>query len=152
VNDVDQADPREIQTLQMYLNEYGQQIEILTQQLSMIEQQRLEAAAGIETLKAVQENPDGVVLLPVGGGAFLRVKVLDTGHALVNIGADVSVERAAASAVAYLEDRVTELEALGKKVAGSVEQLQGQATEISRRLEAAYRGARQAAQAGQGGS
>ncbi|WP_394804642.1 prefoldin subunit alpha [Methanoculleus nereidis] len=151
MNDVDQADPREIQTLQMYLNEYGQQIELLTQQLSMIEQQRLESAAAIETLRAIQENEDSPVLLPIGGGALLRVKVLDAGHVLVNIGADVSVERASADAVEYLEDRITELEAVAKKVAGSVEQLQGQATEISRRLEAAYRGARQA-QAGQGGS
>jgi prefoldin alpha subunit len=126
----------------MYLNEYGQQIEILTQQLGMIEQQRLEAAAAIETLQALQESEDGIVLLPVGGGALLRVKVLDAGHALVNIGADVSVERATADAVEYLQDRITELEALGKKVAGSVEQLQGQATEISRRLEAAYRAPR----------
>jgi prefoldin alpha subunit len=135
----------------MYLNEYGQQIELMTQQLSMIEQQRLEGTAAIETLRALQENADGAVLLPIGGGAYLRVKVLDAGHVLVNIGADVSVERATADAVGYLEDRITELEALAKKVAGSVEQLQGQATEISRRLEAAYRGARQA-QAGQGGS
>ncbi|WP_292364717.1 prefoldin subunit alpha [Methanoculleus sp.] len=148
---MNQADPREIQTLQMYLNEYGQQIELLTQQLSMIEQQRLEGTAAIETLRAIQENADGAVLLPIGGGAYLRVKVLDAGHVLVNIGADVSVERASADAVEYLEDRITELEAVAKKVAGSVEQLQGQATEISRRLEAAYRGARQA-QAGQGGS
>ncbi len=135
----------------MYLNEYGQQIELLTQQLSMIEQQRLESAAAIETLRAIEENKDGAVLLPIGGGAFLRVKVLDAGHVLVNIGADVSVERASADAMEYLQDRITELEAVEKKVAGSVEQLQGQATEISRRLEAAYRGARQA-QAGQGGS
>nr|WP_292517419.1 prefoldin subunit alpha [Methanoculleus sp.] len=148
---MDQADPREIQTLQMYLNEYGQQIEILTQQLSMIEQQRLEAAAAIETLRALQENGDSTVLLPIGGGALLRVKVLDAGHVLVNVGADISVERATTDAVEYLGDRITELEALGKKVAGSVEQLQGQAGEISRRLEAAYRGARQAP-AGQSGS
>lgn len=151
MNNVNQADPREIQTLQMYLNEYGQQIELMTQQLGMIEQQRFEGTAAIETLHAIGENADGTVLLPIGGGAFLRVKVLDAGHALVNIGADVSVERATADAVEYLGDRITELEALAKKVAGSIEQLQGQATEISRRLEAAYRGARQA-QAGQGGS
>jgi prefoldin alpha subunit len=76
--------------------------------------------------------------------------VLDAGHVIVNIGADVSVERASADAIEYLGDRITELEAVGKKVAGSVEQLQGQATEISRRIEAAYRGIRQG-EAGQGG-
>lgn len=132
----------------MYLNEYGQQAEILTQQLGMIEQQRLESAAAIESIQALQESDDGIVLLPIGGGALLRVKVLDHGHVLVNLGADVSVEQASADAVEYLEDRMTELEALGKKVAGSIEQLQGQTTQISRRLEAAYQVARQA-QAGQ---
>jgi prefoldin alpha subunit len=151
VNNVEQVDPREIQTLQIYLNEYGQQIEILTQQLAMIEQQRLESAAAIESIQALQESEDGIVLLPIGGGALLRVKVLDAGHVLVNLGAGVSVERASADAVEYLQDRITELEALGKKVAGSIEQLQGQATQISRRLEAAYQGARQS-RAGQSGS
>ncbi len=29
---VDSVDPREVQTLQMYLNEYGQQMEVLSQQ------------------------------------------------------------------------------------------------------------------------
>lgn len=149
MNDVEQADPREIQTLQMYLNEYGQQIDILTQQLGMIEQQRLESAAAIESIQAIQENEDGVVLLPIGGGAFLRAKVLDHGHVLLNIGADVSVEQASAGAAEYLEDRITELEALGKKIAGSIEQLQGQATQISRRLEAAYQGTARQSQAGQ---
>ena len=151
MSDVEKVDPREIQTLQVYLNEYAQQIEILTEQLSMIEQQRIEAAAAIETLRAIQENEGATVLLPVGGGALLRVKVLDTGHAIVNIGADVSVERSTEDAANYLEGRITELEALGKKVAGSLEQLQARATEISGRLEAAYGAARQA-QAGQGGS
>ncbi|NLM30330.1 MAG: prefoldin subunit alpha [Methanomicrobiales archaeon] len=145
---MEQVDPREIQTLQMYLNEYGQQIEIMTQQLGMIEQQRLETTAAIESIRALQENEDGVALLPIGGGVYLRAKVLDAGHFLVNIGADVSVERASADAVEYLEDRITELDALGKKVAGSIEQLQGQTTQISRRLESAYQMARQA-QAGQ---
>ncbi|HQP71547.1 MAG TPA: prefoldin subunit alpha, partial [Methanoculleus sp.] len=67
---MEQVDPREIQTLQVYLNEYAQQIEILTEQLSMIEQQRIEAAAAIETLRAIQENEDATVLLPAGGGAL----------------------------------------------------------------------------------
>jgi prefoldin alpha subunit len=151
VNNVDQIDPREIQTLQMYLNEYRQQIEILTQQLGMIEQQRLESTAAIESLQAIQEDEEGIVLLPIGGGAFLRVKVLDAGHVLLNLGADVSVERATAEAIEYLQDRTIELEALGKKVAESIGKLQEQAAGISRRLEMIYQVVRQA-QAGQGGS
>lgn len=150
MNSVDQVDPREIQTLQLYLNEYGQQMEVMSQQLGMIEQQRLESAAAIESIKAIAESEDGVVLLPIGGGAVVRAKVLNPEHVLVNIGADVVVERTTSDAVEYLQDRATELEALGKKVADSIEQLRGQINQISHRLEAAYRQAQQA-QAGQGG-
>ncbi len=148
---MEQVDPREIQMLRMYLSEYGQQMEILSGQLNMIEQQRLESAAAVESIRALEQSEDRIVLLPIGGGAVVRAQVLDPGHVMVNIGADVIVERTGADAVEYLQDRITELEALGKQVSGSIEQLRGQVNEISRRLEAAYRQA-QAAQAGQGGS
>lgn len=148
VNNVEQVDPREIQTLQMYLNEYGQQMDIFAQQLNLIEQQRMESLAAIESLQALQERGDDTVLLPIGGGAVVRAKVVDPGHVLVNIGADIVVERTNPDAVDFLKDRITELEALGKKMVDSLEQLRAQATEVNRRLEAAY----QKAQAAPGGS
>jgi len=148
VNNVEQVDPREIQTLQMYLNEYGQQMDIFAQQLNLIEQQRMESLAAIESLQALQERGDDTVLLPIGGGAVVRAKVVDPGHVLVNIGADIVGERTNPDAVDFLKDRITELEALGKKMAESLEQLRAQATEVNRRLEAAY----QKAQAAPGGS
>jgi prefoldin alpha subunit len=144
VNNVDQVDPREVQMLQMYLNEYGQQMEILSQQLNLIEQQRLESLAAVETIQMLEESGDGEVLLPIGGGAVVRAKVLD-------IGADVVVEHTSSDAVEYLQDRNTELDALGKKVAGSIEQVRGQVNEISRRLEAVYRQRGQPPRPGQGG-
>ncbi|WP_128693045.1 prefoldin subunit alpha [Methanoculleus taiwanensis] len=148
---MDSVDPREVQTLQMYLNEYGQQMEVLAQQLNLIEQQRLESLAAVESIQALGQSDDGAVLLPIGGGAVVRAKVLDPEHVMVNIGSDVVVERTHADAVEYLQDRITELEALGKKVAGSLEQLRGQVNEISRRLEAVYRQRGQPPQPGQGG-
>jgi prefoldin alpha subunit len=151
VNNVDQVDPREVQMLQMYLNEYGQQMEILSQQLNLIEQQRLESLAAVETIQMLEESGDGEVLLPIGGGAVVRAKVLDPGHVMVNIGADVVVEHTSSDAVEYLQDRNTELDALGKKVAGSIEQVRGQVNEISRRLEAVYRQRGQPPRPGQGG-
>jgi prefoldin alpha subunit len=148
VNNVNQVDPREIQTLQMYLNEYGQQMEIFAQQLNLIEQQRMESMAAIESLQALEQRGDDTVLMPIGGGAVVRAKVVDPGHVLVNIGADIVVERTNPDAVDFLKDRITELEALGRKMTESLEQLRAQATEVNRRLEAAY----QKAQATPGGS
>ena len=135
VNEVE----REVQVLQHYLNEYGQQIEMLSQQLQMIESGRAEAAAAVETLAALVASPEGTVLLPVGGGASLRVKVLDADRVLLNLGAEVVIERQNSEAREFLEDRMTEMEASSKRLAETLGKLQGQANEVAQRLDQIYR-------------
>lgn len=139
VNEVE----REVQVLQHYLNEYGQQMEMLSQQLQMIENGRAEAAAAIETLTTLTASEDGTVLLPVGAGASLRVKVLEPDRVLLSIGANVIVERQNAEAKSFLEDRMLEMEASGKRVAETLGKIQGQANEVARRLDQIYRAVQQ---------
>ena len=139
VNEVE----REVQVLQHYLNEYGQQMEVLSQQLQMIENGRAEASAAVETLTALAASEDGTVLLPVGGGASLRVKVLEPDRVLLSIGANVIVERQNAEARSFLEDRMLEMEASGKRLAETLGKIQGQANEVARRLDQIYRAVQQ---------
>ena len=139
VNEVE----REVQVLQHYLNEYGQQMEMLSQQLQMIENGRAEAAAAVETLTALAASEDGTVLLPVGGGASLRVKVLEPDRVLLSIGANVIVERQNAEARSFLEDRMLEMEASAKRLAETLGKIQGQANEVARRLDQIYRAVQQ---------
>jgi len=117
VNNVDRVDPREIQSLQRYLNEYRQQAEIFTQQLSLLEEGRMEAIAAIEALE---------------------------GAAALNIGAEVIVERSNTAAQDYLKDRITEMEASAKKVAETLDRLHGQMNDIARRIEMGYQQAQMA--------
>jgi prefoldin alpha subunit len=135
---VAQADPRELQALQFYLNEYGQQAEIFTRQLELIEQRRIEALAAIESIKSLNGEKEPVVLVPLGGGATVRAKVEHPEKVLVNIGADTILQRTHEEAVTFLQDRITEMEAMEKKVAGTIDQLRGQINEIAQRIEAAY--------------
>ncbi len=144
VSNVEQPSIQEIEVLRQYLAEYGQQIELLEAQLGMIEQRRLESLAAADTLSALLENPGEPVLLQVGGGASLRVQVTDPDRILLNIGSDVILGRTNAEAVEYLRDRVKEMEVLEQRIAGSLDQLQKQANEITRRIESAYRNAQQA--------
>jgi prefoldin alpha subunit len=139
VNEVE----REVQVLQHYLNEYGQQMEVLSQQLQMIENGRAEAAAAIETLTALAASEDGTVLLPVGGGASLRVKVLEPDRVLLSIGANVIVERQNAEAQSFLQDRMLEMEASAKRLAETLGKIQGQANEVAHRLDQIYRAVQQ---------
>jgi prefoldin alpha subunit len=152
VNNVEPVDPREIQALQRYLQEYGQQVEIYSQQLQLIDDGRMEAIAAIETLKSVAASAEEeIVLLQLGGGASVRAKILEPQKVLLNIGSDVVVERNNPEAVEYLQDRITEMEASGKKVAETIDRIRTQMNEIARRIEAGYQQAQAAApQFGQG--
>ena len=132
-------DQREVETLQYYLKEYGQQAEVFAGQLELMENGRMEALAAVEALEALATSEDGTVLLQLGGGASLRAKVLEPEKVLLNIGSDVIIEKTNADAIGYLKDRTTELEASQKKVAEALEKLRTQMNEIAKRLEHGYR-------------
>lgn len=141
----EQVDERELQSLQQYLNEYSQQAEIFTRQLQLIEEGRMEATAAIEALTDLGSRTEAAVLLQVGGGASVRARVESPDRVLLNIGADVIVERSTEQAVEYLRDRITEMEASGKRVAETLERIRTQMNEIARHIEAGYQQARMSA-------
>jgi len=133
------AEPEaDLQTLQYYLNEYSQQAEIFSRQLEMIEQKRIESLAAIETMKALAADPDSLALLPLGGGTMVRVKVTGPDKILVNIGADVVMQRTNGEAITFLQEKITEMEAMEKKVAATIDQLRSQMAEIARKIEMTY--------------
>lgn len=134
------ADQQELQELQMYYNEYQQNLDYLRQQLNLVVERKMESRAAIDALETVREQPDETVLLPLGGGASLRARIPDPETVLVNIGSDVIVTRSNPDAVDFLKGRITELESLEKKLAESIGSLQAQMEEIRRRLESAYSG------------
>ncbi len=134
----DVIDQRELLTLEQYLKQYGQQAEIFAGQLELLENGRMEALAAIESLQGLLEAADGTVLLQIGGGASVRVKVLETDKVLLNIGSEVIVERTSNDAVEFLKDRITEMEASEKKVAETLERLRAQMNEIAKRIEQGY--------------
>ena len=142
-----QMDQRELETLQYYLKEYGQQAEVFAGQLDLMESGRMEAIAAIETLGELAASEDGTVLLQVGAGASLRVKVLEPEKVLLNIGAEVIMERSNADAIEYLKDRITEMEASEKKVAETLNRLRNQMNDIGKRIEQGYQQAMAAEQA-----
>jgi prefoldin alpha subunit len=128
----------ELMTLQHYMKEYGQQAEIFVSQLEMLENGRMEALAAIEALEAMLVTDDRIVLLQIGGGASVRAKVLEPDKILLNIGAEVVVERSNKDAVEYLKERLMEMEASQKKVADTLNHLRSQMNEINKRLESGY--------------
>lgn len=104
----------------------------------------MEAIAAIEALEGAAAAPDSIVLLQIGGGASVRARILDPDRVLLNIGAEVIVERSNTAAQDYLKDRITEMEASARKVAETLDRLRGQMNDIARRIELGYQQAQMA--------
>jgi prefoldin alpha subunit len=138
VNKGEQVDQREMLTLEHYLKQYGQQAEIFAGQLELMENGRMEALSAIEALQGLLEAGESTVLLQIGGGASVRAHVPEPDKVLLNIGAEVIVERTNKDAVEFLKDRVTEMEASEKKVAEALDRLRTQMNEIAKRIEQGY--------------
>jgi len=139
VSNLENIDPREIEMLQQYLNEFGQQAEAYTAQLQVLEQRRIESLTAIGTIKEIGSSPGNTMLLEIGGGASLKVKALEPDNIFVNIGSDVIVQKSGEESVAYLEDRVRELEALEKKVSETIAEIRKQASDVTKKIEEIYK-------------
>jgi prefoldin alpha subunit len=143
------VDPREVQSLQTYLNQYTQQAEVYSRQLGMMEEGIREANASIETLKALAEAGEAPVFMPIGGGLNIRATIIQPDEVFVSIGSDIIVQKTNEGAISYLQDRIKEMEATAKNLTEVLQKIDAQVKDIQKRLEQLYRQA-QAEQQGAG--
>lgn len=144
------VDPREVQSLQAYLNQYNQQAEVYSRQLGIMEEGIREGNAAIETLRALFESGDSTILMPIGGGVNVRAQVKHPDEVFVNIGSEIILQKTNEGGISYLQDRITEMEASGKNLTEVLQKIDAQVKDISKRLEQLYRQAQE--QQGSGGA
>ncbi|MDD1724999.1 MAG: prefoldin subunit alpha [Methanospirillum sp.] len=142
------VDPREVQSLQTYLNQYTQQAEVYSRQLGIMEEGIREANASIETLNALVDAGEAPVLMPIGGGLNIRAKIVQTDEVFVSIGSDIILQKTNKDAVSYLQDRIKEMEATAKNLTEVLQKIDAQVKDIQKRLEQLYRQAQQEQGAG----
>ena len=112
--------------------------------MRFIETARAESLASIEALEALAAA-DGEVstLLGLGGGVSVRATVVDSKKMLVGIGAGVTVEKSTEEAISFLRDRITEMDASGKRLSESLGKLQSQMAAVEQRMQEIYASAQQ---------
>ena len=132
------VDPKEVETLQSYLNSYAEQAQVYSRQLGVIEDGIREGMGAIETLDAIQSSEDGEVLMVIGGGASMKFRVIDPDAVFMTIGAGVIVEKGNTAAIDYLKERITEMEASSKNLTEILTRIDAQMGDISKRLEQVY--------------
>ena len=130
---------QEIKSLQSYAAEYSEQYGLLSEQLKFMEAAKAEARSSIEALEAlVATEGEAAVLLPLGGGVTVKATLYDTKNTLVGIGAGVSVEKSTEEAIAFLKDRITEMDASGKRLTESLGKLSEQMRAVEQRMQEIY--------------
>lgn len=111
----------EIRVLENTYNEF-------TSRQNLLERALLENRAALDAIKGLSEKGAGEILTQIGGGALVRSPPPDVERVLVNIGANVILEKPRDEALAIMEGRAKEVEK-------SIVSIMGQRNEIAERLE-----------------
>jgi len=101
----------------------------LSARQNLLERALIEARAALDAMKGLSESNPKEVLVPVGGGVLLRSGPPKTDEVLVNVGANIVIQRKREEAVAFLEGRAREVEK-------SILSILSQRNQIAQRLDA----------------
>lgn len=108
-------------TLELYFNEVSSR-ELAVNRL--MEEARMASAS----LQNLSEQMSLDTLVPVGGGVYVRSQIPPINKLLINIGADVVVEKSRQEGINFIEERIKEYELASR-------QLSSQKQQISMRME-----------------
>ena len=95
-----------LQQMQMLENMFAE----LSQKENSIVNIIRDANSAIKSIQELKANPDSESLVPIGMGTFIKTKPMSDEKIVVNVGADVAIEKDHDSALNYLESKIKELE------------------------------------------
>jgi prefoldin alpha subunit len=100
----------------------------LSARQNMLERALLEGRAALDAIKGLGESKEAEVLMQIGGGVLVKSSPPSVDKVLVNVGANVVIEKSKEEAMAMLEGR-------SRQVETTVLSIQGQRNQIAERLE-----------------
>ena len=101
----------ELRRLSLEMRYLEQTAETLQQRISMVNAAITDLAYANMTLDGIEKEKESAELLvPIGGSAYVKVKLADSNKVIVGMGAGVSVEKTLQEAKTILKERLDELE------------------------------------------
>ena len=107
---MEKQNKEELQSRYIEFQLLEQQFQQLQQQYNLIENRILELTRieeNLDDIKKVKENTD--ILVPVGGGIFLKSSIKDTKNVLINVGSNTITKKPLSEAKQILNNQVEEL-------------------------------------------
>lgn len=105
------ADEEELRKLSIEMRYLEQTAEALQQRISMMNAAMTDLTYANMSLDELEkEKEDAELLVPIGGGSYVKVKLANADTVVVGIGSGVSVEKTLPEAKAIVKERLSELE------------------------------------------
>lgn len=102
---------RQMQEMVMVGESLQMEARALDEQRAFLEQLSRDLGRGRATLDTLRVSQGGEeVLLPVGGGTYVRAQIVEPGKVLSSLGSGVVVESSVDDAIARLEERIRSTE------------------------------------------
>ena len=120
----------EFQMLDQHIKQLQKQLQAITQQLMEFES----TSMSLEDLQKVQ--PGKEIFVPLSSGIFAKATIKDTSELLVNVGANVIVQKDIASTKKLIANQVEEVRKLQKRMADDLEKMTEKAANIEEQLQA----------------
>ncbi len=118
--------------------------EMLQQRLGVLQSAAGDLGVAKKSIGSLKEVKEGdPILVPTGGGTFVKAHLGDLSNILVNVGADVSIEMGLDEADQDLSSRLEEVEKASQSVQEQLQQILGQMEihrDVLNRLNASLQG------------
>ena len=110
--------------------------EALQSRINLVRAALTELRVASTTLEGVEkEKKEAPLLVPIGGGSYVKAKLESTEEVIVGIGADVAIERTLKEARENLENRIADLEKTGNSLGQQLNEVIGKIQEHRTDLE-----------------
>ena len=126
----------ELQKNMTLIEYYKEQLQTLEYQFSLIQTtiaDQTRAKITLEKLNGVKDESE--LLLPIGGGAFINAKIMNSSKTLYDVGEGIVVEKSIEDAINKIEIRIKELQQTEEKISTMAQQIQNELTNASNIVE-----------------
>ena len=125
---------REQQYIQFQLLQ--QQIEQVSQQLELVTQRLADLEVSQDAVRQLEGLDDGREMIAnLAPGIFMKASVRKDGHLLVNVGADVVVEKSLSEVADMLDEQKKEMEKAAVNFDAFLQEMTQEALQIYKQLE-----------------
>jgi len=121
------ADEKKVEEKYVQLQMLQQQVEQITEYLERLQTQQKELDNSIEALAELQKTRINTeILAPLANGIFLKAELKDNQNLVVNVGAEVTVEKTIPEVISLLQEQKEKISENIKEAESVFQQLQEQ--------------------------